>query len=188
MTRADSRLAPSQWETSSQSNTVSHWLGTNLDSCRIKAGQIHCFGALPTWGKLSAMRQWPCCWICDYCHIIIHNVPTCIKAIKQILDKSGQEPYNPLVSLLQAGLSSLSDSALWGQPLIWSVTSTYCGLVMPDCDTDLGQHWVNSLPDGTKPWPAPILTNHQLGHILQEMHNHKIIMWDIYTRYEVDHS
>ena len=30
--RADSRLAPSQWETSLQSNTVSHWLGANLES------------------------------------------------------------------------------------------------------------------------------------------------------------
>ena len=30
--RADSRLAPSQWETLLQSNTVSHWLGLNLES------------------------------------------------------------------------------------------------------------------------------------------------------------
>ena len=30
--RADSRLAPSQWETSLQSNAVSHWLGANLES------------------------------------------------------------------------------------------------------------------------------------------------------------
>ena len=30
--RADFRLAPSQWETSLQSNAVSHWLGANLDS------------------------------------------------------------------------------------------------------------------------------------------------------------
>ena len=32
ITRADSRFAPSQWETSLQSNTVSHWLGANLES------------------------------------------------------------------------------------------------------------------------------------------------------------
>ena len=31
-TRADSRFAPSQWETSLQSNVVSHWLATNLKS------------------------------------------------------------------------------------------------------------------------------------------------------------
>ena len=30
--RADSRLAPSQWKTSLQSNAVSHWLGANLES------------------------------------------------------------------------------------------------------------------------------------------------------------
>ena len=32
MCRADSRLAPNQWETSLQCNTVSHWLGANLES------------------------------------------------------------------------------------------------------------------------------------------------------------
>ena len=31
-TRADSRLAPSHWETSLPSNAVSHWLGANLES------------------------------------------------------------------------------------------------------------------------------------------------------------
>ena len=30
--RADTRLPPSQWETSSQCNTMSHWLGANLES------------------------------------------------------------------------------------------------------------------------------------------------------------
>ena len=30
--RADSKFAPSQWETSLQSNALSHWLGTNLES------------------------------------------------------------------------------------------------------------------------------------------------------------
>ena len=30
--RVDSRLAPSQWKTSLQSSTVSHWLGANLES------------------------------------------------------------------------------------------------------------------------------------------------------------
>ena len=32
ISRVDSRLAPSQWETSLQSNAVSHWLGANLES------------------------------------------------------------------------------------------------------------------------------------------------------------
>ena len=30
--KADSMLAPRQWETSLQSNAVSHWLGANLES------------------------------------------------------------------------------------------------------------------------------------------------------------
>ena len=33
--RADSRFAPSQWEMSLQSKTVSHWLGTNLVSALV---------------------------------------------------------------------------------------------------------------------------------------------------------
>ena len=33
--RVDSRLVPSQWETPLQSNTVSHWLGTNLESALV---------------------------------------------------------------------------------------------------------------------------------------------------------
>ena len=32
ISRADFMLAPSQWETSLQSNAVSHWLGANLES------------------------------------------------------------------------------------------------------------------------------------------------------------
>ena len=35
--RADSRLALSQWETSLQSNAISHWLGANLESALKKA-------------------------------------------------------------------------------------------------------------------------------------------------------
>ena len=34
--RSDSRLAPGQWETPLQSNTVSHWLGANLDSALLR--------------------------------------------------------------------------------------------------------------------------------------------------------
>ena len=33
---ADSRLAPSQWETSLQSNAISHWLGENLESALLE--------------------------------------------------------------------------------------------------------------------------------------------------------
>ena len=33
--RAASKLTPSQWETSLQSNAVSHWLGTNLESALV---------------------------------------------------------------------------------------------------------------------------------------------------------
>ena len=41
--RADSRLAPSQWETPLQSNAVSHWLGANLESTLLKCYSGVCF-------------------------------------------------------------------------------------------------------------------------------------------------
>ena len=39
--RADSRLAPSQWETSLQSNAVSHWLGANLAKVYFHTALLH---------------------------------------------------------------------------------------------------------------------------------------------------
>ena len=44
--RADFRLAPSQWETSLQSNAVSHCLGANLES------------ALPLHGRICVLCYW----------------------------------------------------------------------------------------------------------------------------------
>ena len=38
--RADSRLAPSQWETALQSNAVSHWLGANLESAMVMSESL----------------------------------------------------------------------------------------------------------------------------------------------------
>ena len=38
--RADFRLAPSHWETSLQSNAVSHWLGANLESALLLHDRI----------------------------------------------------------------------------------------------------------------------------------------------------
>ena len=46
--RADSRLAPSQWETLLLSNAVSHWLGANLES------------ALQHIGNVTVVAVW--CW------------------------------------------------------------------------------------------------------------------------------
>ena len=39
--RAYSRLAPSQWETSLQSNAVSHWLSANLESAPLQCNVPH---------------------------------------------------------------------------------------------------------------------------------------------------
>ena len=53
MDKADSRLAPSQWKTSLQSNVVSHWLGANLESALNISPII-------TWTRLS--HYCPCMW------------------------------------------------------------------------------------------------------------------------------
>ena len=42
--RVDSRIAPSQWETSLQSNAVSHWLGANLESAPHMCDLPTCWG------------------------------------------------------------------------------------------------------------------------------------------------
>ena len=44
--RANSRLAPSQWETSLRSNAISHWLGANLESALQ-------FSLIITWSDFS---------------------------------------------------------------------------------------------------------------------------------------
>ena len=55
--RADSRLAPSQWEPLLQSNAVSHWLGANLESAR----------RLPVWSQTDHL-----CW--DYSWYTHHKM------------------------------------------------------------------------------------------------------------------
>ena len=52
MLRADSRLAPSQWETSLQNKTVSHWLGASLESAL--NARVNCISHLrANWMPLS---------------------------------------------------------------------------------------------------------------------------------------
>ena len=50
--RADSRLVPSQWETSLQSKAVSHWLGTNSEST------LYIWLLLPTGSPLAQEISW----------------------------------------------------------------------------------------------------------------------------------
>ena len=49
--RADSRFAPSQWETSLQSNAVSHWLGANLESAMWNLTKVNIF-------RSQAIKWW----------------------------------------------------------------------------------------------------------------------------------
>ena len=60
--RADSKLAPSQWETSLQSNAVSHWLGANLESAICVSYHIV---AYPTYWEMCTLTKCPRksgCW------------------------------------------------------------------------------------------------------------------------------
>ena len=58
--RADSRLAPSQWETSLQSNAVSHWLGANLESALRYTAPV----CISLSGGVPLMSVPPCLWAC----------------------------------------------------------------------------------------------------------------------------
>ena len=64
--RVDSRLVSCQWEMSLQSNAISHWLGTNLESA------LH-YGML--WDTMQC--KWPCwsdmiqiCMACQLSHLV----------------------------------------------------------------------------------------------------------------------
>ena len=64
VSRADTRLGPSQWETSLQTNAVSHWLGTNLVSTLSKDTLI------------TIIRQYSNLWAAlDFIYIHYHGVP-----------------------------------------------------------------------------------------------------------------
>ena len=65
--RAYSRLAPSQWEMSLQSNTVSHWLGANLEPALPNSPHTE------AWTKV--LKHWPHHKGSTNPILISHNVP-----------------------------------------------------------------------------------------------------------------
>ena len=67
--RADSRLAPSQWETSLQSNAISHWLGANLWSALDYQISLYTYNAIALLQRgqlpgqlISPWKKWPPLW------------------------------------------------------------------------------------------------------------------------------
>ena len=68
---ADFRFAPSQWETSLQSNAVSHWLGANLDS------------ALPVL-SYHQMQCWLNFWYVLWYHWF-HSTLFCLDQVKSFI-------------------------------------------------------------------------------------------------------
>ena len=58
---AHSRFVPSQWETSLQSNAVSHWLGANLES-GLQVQSLHCVFRKP----ISRGRPFILCWLAEW--------------------------------------------------------------------------------------------------------------------------
>ena len=82
--RADSRLAPSQWETSLQSNIISHWLGANLVSA------------------LVAVLSWSQC-VKDVYYMLLHFTSFCHPEMAQedqILTHGRQGPIYPATTTL----------------------------------------------------------------------------------------
>ena len=55
--RADSRFAPSQWETVLLCNDVSHWLGANVGSALLAIWWAYHICILPWWGNYSSSQD-----------------------------------------------------------------------------------------------------------------------------------
>ena len=77
--RANSRLAPSQWEMSLQSNAISHWLGTNLESVLHTQDQTHSHPLFPVSHiELISPRQNGCHLADNIFRCIFMNEKFCI--------------------------------------------------------------------------------------------------------------
>ena len=77
--RGESRLAPSQWETSLQSNAVSHWLGANLDSAleKWKRPQACLSRSFLVWICPSRKENMTWKWFSHHCpYVIGSHIPT----------------------------------------------------------------------------------------------------------------
>ena len=89
--RADSRFAPSQWETSLQSNAVSHWLGANLESA------LYC----PHWWlSFPYICVHVLLWIDWHFHTLPLGIGPVIESLKQSND-------NRSINTLELGFNTL---------------------------------------------------------------------------------
>ena len=68
LSKADSRLAPSQWEMLLQSNAVSHWLGANLESALVELWRFSCFYKTENFLLVGVCHQLDCM------HFVSHAV------------------------------------------------------------------------------------------------------------------
>ena len=139
--KADSRFAPSQWETTLLCNGVSHWLGANLES----ALNCHCSLSLLQGHMLSFV--FICLWI-SLCVLYPASILACVNW--SMFHKWMAQYKRDITPLLMH----------WGY---MSFALTHCGLVMLYGDRDLVNFGSGNglLPDGTKPLPEPMLTDHQ---------------------------
>ena len=162
--RADSRLVPSQCETLLQSNAVSHWLGTNLESAMWPWWVKHHTLYWP--GKSSCRCTWillPQIWLCikysffntlkqsqNGCHFAWHifklfflHDNSCIWIISLKFVLNGQ--FDNKSALVQI-MAWYRQAALVGSPQD----------LIDDWLTDYGSG-IRLLPDGTNPFPEPML-------------------------------
>ena len=96
--KADSRLVPSQWETSLQSNAVSHWLGPSLESSLHPANERRRYKVTPSligWAQASNhpcnisiwIAQGSCFVVVRYCLIL--PIPIKVALRRQLYDSYG---------------------------------------------------------------------------------------------------
>ena len=153
--RADSRLAPSQWETSLQSNAISHRLGANLESApryivHENLGTPEC-----NMDGYISLTSWP---LGDF-NLILSNFQTLVNF--QILVNGGWGiSYKSAFRWMPLDLTD--DKPTLVQVMGWcrQTTSHYLSQCWPRSMPPNGvtrPQWVNSL------WPSDAIWRHRLG-------------------------
>ena len=153
MISADSRLAPSQWETSLQSNDVSHWLGANLQNHPWWWWHGNAFGVNES-TEWTSQRRFP------------HHEGQVKRSFDVFFDDSLNKLLNNFALFIYA-LTHWPPGKL--KVILNKPFSIWIQWLMADCPEMhiTGSHWwwinIGSgnglLPLGSKPLPEPMLTD-----------------------------
>ena len=137
---ADSRLAPSQWETSLQSNAVSHWLGPNLESTLLISSYLF---HTDTWQNSTQELPY---WFCVQWAAQVTSMGKCKKDITPLLTH-----WSCIFLALTHRHGEKLQQATVGKVYVLGLVNWSPRSVIHATSNGM-------LPDGTKPLPELMLT------------------------------